>query len=58
VFGARLTGGGFGGAVVILAAAGAGRSAAEAICDCYRHNTKRPGKILVPAIHDSHETAS
>jgi galactokinase len=49
VYGARLTGGGFGGAVVALIKAGRGRSAAPAIRDAYRTATKRPAVVLVPA---------
>jgi galactokinase len=49
VYGARLTGGGFGGAVVLVAKAGTGRAAAEEITDTYRQQTGRPGAVLVPA---------
>jgi galactokinase len=49
VFGARLTGGGFGGSVVMLARAGAGRSAAERIAESYRKQSDFQPKILVPA---------
>jgi galactokinase len=51
VYGARLTGGGFGGSVVMLARAGRGRAVAERIAHAY---VKRSGphaavpRILVP----------
>ena len=48
VHGARLTGGGFGGAVVILARRGQGARAALAICDTYREQTGRHAVVLVP----------
>jgi galactokinase len=47
-YGARLTGGGFGGAVVILAARGQGRRVAFAVCDRYREQTGQNGVVLVP----------
>ena len=49
VYGARMTGGGFGGAVVALVTGGRGRAAARAIRDAYQTATKRPGVVLVPA---------
>jgi galactokinase len=48
VFGARLTGGGFGGSVVMMAKAGSGRAAAERIVAGYRARTGRTATILVP----------
>jgi len=48
VYGARLTGGGFGGAVVVLVKAGCARKVAPAVCDAYRAATARAGKVLVP----------
>jgi galactokinase len=48
IFGARLTGGGFGGAVVLLAASGKPSRAAREVCDEYRNKTGRPGVVLVP----------
>ncbi len=48
VYGARLTGGGFGGAVVILAASGKGPVVAEAIRSQYEQQTTRCGVVLVP----------
>jgi galactokinase len=49
VFGARLTGGGFGGSIVGLARPGAGREAAARIARRYGEETGRPGAVLVPA---------
>jgi galactokinase len=49
IFGARLTGGGFGGAVVMLARGGTGRRAADAIRDGYRELTRLDAAVLVPA---------
>lgn len=48
LFGARLTGGGFGGSVVMLAAAGAGRAAATRICAAYAVQTGNTPVILLP----------
>ena len=48
VYGARLTGGGFGGAVVILARRGRSAGVAAAVRDAYRQQTGREGVILVP----------
>ena len=48
VHGARLTGGGFGGAVVMLARAGTGRDAARAIRGEYHAATKQAATVLVP----------
>ncbi|HSC29922.1 MAG TPA: galactokinase, partial [Vicinamibacterales bacterium] len=48
VFGARLTGGGFGGAVVALAAAGRVREAASRIVREYVERTGLPGRVVVP----------
>lgn len=47
VFGARMTGGGFGGAVVIAAAAGTGRAVARRVAGAYRQAGGQP-RILVP----------
>jgi galactokinase len=49
VFGARMTGGGFGGAVVIAADAAAAADVATAVTTEYRARTGRPGSIVVPA---------
>jgi galactokinase len=48
VYGARLTGGGFGGAVVMVAKASRGRDAAESIRDAYARETGREGVVLIP----------
>jgi galactokinase len=49
VFGARLTGGGFGGSVVMLAREGAGRQAGEEIAREYAGRSGRSPKVLTPA---------
>jgi galactokinase len=48
VYGARLTGGGFGGAIVLLARAGAGCAAAERIAAAYTNASGRTAAILLP----------
>lgn len=48
IYGARLTGGGFGGAVVLLARAGAGANAARNIRDEYARRTGRECSLLMP----------
>jgi galactokinase len=48
VFGARMTGGGFGGSVVIAAAAGAGAAVAAKVSADYAEHTGRTATILVP----------
>jgi galactokinase len=55
IYGARLTGGGFGGAVVMAARAGCARSAAESIRDAYSRETRRRGVVLVPLATSSDE---
>ena len=49
VVGARLTGGGFGGSVVMLAVRGRARAAAQAIADAYQKASGRVPTILLPA---------
>jgi galactokinase len=49
IYGARLTGGGFGGSVVMLARAGAAVTAAERIVDAYARQSGRTPSVLVPA---------
>lgn len=49
VFGARLTGGGFGGSVVILARTGAGREVAVRVSRGYASHTGTAATTLVPA---------
>jgi galactokinase len=53
VYGARLTGGGFGGSVVILARAGQGQAVAERLAQAYAHRSGQHPKILVPAVDQS-----
>lgn len=48
VFGARLTGGGFGGSVVMLARAGSGRAVAKRIATTYAKRSGRQPRMLVP----------
>jgi galactokinase len=48
VFGARMTGGGFGGSVVMLAHSGAGRRVGERIAQDYAERSGRRPKLLVP----------
>ncbi len=49
IFGARLTGGGFGGSVVMLAHEGQGRAAGEAIAAEYAQRSGQTPKLLTPA---------
>ena len=49
VFGARLTGGGFGGSIVALVRAADALGAAGRAAELYRHETARDATILVPA---------
>jgi len=49
VFGARLTGGGFGGAVVAVARAAAAAAIGVEVCAAYARRTGRSGTVLVPA---------
>jgi galactokinase len=49
VYGARLTGGGFGGSVVVMARAGHGRTVAERIAREYAARSPRTPAVLVPA---------
>jgi galactokinase len=48
VYGARLTGGGFGGSIVAIAKAGTARTAAEEICRRFATATNRDAQVLVP----------
>jgi galactokinase len=48
VYGARMTGGGFGGSVVMIAKAGRARTASRAIVDAYRQATGRDAHVIVP----------
>jgi galactokinase len=54
VVGARLTGGGFGGSIVVLTPAGQAAEAGQAIVAEYRTRTGRPGRLLVPAAAEPH----
>jgi galactokinase len=48
VVGARLTGGGFGGSIVVLTWAGRATETGRAIVEAYRTRSGRPGRLLVP----------
>lgn len=48
VFGARMTGGGFGGSIVVLARRGEARAAAERAAAAYRERTGREARVLLP----------
>ena len=48
IFGARLTGGGFGGSVVMLAGAGAGRAAADHVAAAYAARSGRRPMVVLP----------
>lgn len=49
VYGARLTGGGFGGSVVLLVRAGAGGAVARGVVAAYQEQTSHHATVLVPA---------
>ena len=49
VYGARITGGGFGGSIVILARRGTGRAVGERVAAKYNETAKVPAKVVVPA---------
>ena len=48
VFGARLTGGGFGGAIVAIAAGGQGAEVGDRVAREYRSQTGLPAAVIVP----------
>ncbi len=48
IFGARLTGGGFGGAVVMLARAGRAKACGQRLADAYARQTGARPALLVP----------
>jgi galactokinase len=50
VYGARMTGGGFGGSVVVLARKGSAREAGERITARYREQSGKDGALVVPAV--------
>lgn len=52
VYGARITGGGFGGSVVILARKGTGREVGERITAAYSEKAGETGTLLVPVVSD------
>jgi galactokinase len=52
-YGARLTGGGFGGSVVVLAEQGRAAAASTEILDGYCRQTGNPGRVLVPEQYGS-----
>jgi galactokinase len=49
VLGARLTGGGFGGAVILLCRAGEAAAAATRVRHAYQEKTSHTGRVLLPA---------
>ena len=49
VYGARMTGGGFGGSIVILARQGSARTVGDRVAGRYSHESGRTGTRLVPA---------
>jgi galactokinase len=49
VYGARLTGGGFGGSIVAIATAERARHAALQMLQAYRQHSTHPGSLVVPA---------
>ena len=49
VYGARLTGGGFGGSIVLLARAGTGRAVAERIATAYSQHAGGRARVLLPS---------
>jgi galactokinase len=50
VYGARMTGGGFGGSVVMLARADKAGEAASSVCEAYSGETGNKGRVLVPPL--------
>jgi galactokinase len=50
VFGARLTGGGFGGSIVAIAGAGTGAAVSEGIARMYASRTGLPAAVIVPPL--------
>jgi galactokinase len=49
IYGARITGGGFGGSIVAVARRGTGRKAGDRIASRYEKNGKKKATVLVPA---------
>jgi galactokinase len=54
VYGARLTGGGFGGSIVLLARPGTGHAAATRMARAYADRTRRTPRVLLPLASPSH----
>lgn len=52
VFGARMTGGGFGGCIVALAERGTGCDVGRHIVEGYAQRTKRQGRLVLPTRHE------
>lgn len=52
VYGARLTGGGFGGSIVLLARGDCGEAVARSLAQRYAHETGRTPAVLVPALKE------
>jgi galactokinase len=50
VYGARITGGGFGGSIVIVAHQGTGRETGERIVNRYAKDGKSEARLLIPAV--------
>jgi galactokinase len=55
IYGARMTGGGFGGCVVLIATAGAGLEAGRVICNEYTRQRGRVPILLVPPVSRARE---
>jgi galactokinase len=49
ILGARMTGGGFGGSVLMIGAAGSTREVARRIAGLYRERTGRTGRVILPS---------
>jgi galactokinase len=58
VYGARLTGGGFGGAIVAVASRGTGREVGERVVAKYVDEMGEEGTVLVPAVRSPETVAS
>ena len=52
-YGARLTGGGFGGAIVLLCRRGAAAEATRSVIEAYRVATRCNGRVLIPDTRDA-----
>lgn len=58
IFGARLTGGGFGGSIVFAAEVGTARATAERVAALYCRSTGREPHVIVPQLDSEKETES